>query len=313
MDIDELLRFGVVVVDKPQGFRSQDVTIFVRDALGCRKAGHAGTLDKDVSGVLPVGLEKSSKMLGYLGKKDKEYIGIMRFNKPLKKEEIERAFRLFSGSITQVPPPGSAVRRVRRKRKVYYLAPLEFKGNEVLFAVGCEAGTYIRTLCSDIGKGRGGARLMELRRVRVGKIGENECVPLEEIVRARLSREREGDDGMLRKVVLPIEHFVDMEKISIKDSAVQSICSGAALNAPGVLCASKKIKKGEPVALMDEGGRLIAIAKSDVDGTDICGMRKGTVARTVSVFRMPGSHNLVVRMPGKKTREHMVERPYGFK
>lgn len=254
MDIDELLRFGVVVVDKPQGFRSQDVTIFVRDALGCRKAGHAGTLDKDVSGVLPVGLEKSSKMLGYLGKKDKGYVGIMRFNKPLKKEEIERAFRLFSGSITQVPPPGSAVRRVGRKRKVYYLAPLEFKGNEVLFAVGCEAGTYIRTLCSDIGKGRGGARLMELRRVRVGKIGENECVPLEEIVRARLSREREGDDGMLRKVVLPIEHFVDMEKISIKDSAVQSICSGAALNAPGVLCASKKIKKGEPVALMDEGG-----------------------------------------------------------
>lgn len=288
MDMRELLQFGVVIVDKPPGISSQDAAVFVRDTLGCRKAGHPGILDRNVSGVLPVWLGKSRKALGHFGKKDKEYVGIMRFNKRIPREEVEEAFRLFTGSITQTPPKNSAVRRMRRKRKIYYLVPLEFKDNEVLFAVGCEAGTYVRTLCSDIGKGRGGARLIELRRTRLGKIGEENCVPMEEIVRAQLSYGRGGDESMLRKVVLPLERFIDMEKVYVRDSAIPSICSGAPLNAPGVLNTSKKIKKREAVALMDKEGRLFAIAKSEVDGKDIDGMRKGTVARTVSVLRMPG-------------------------
>jgi H/ACA ribonucleoprotein complex subunit 4 len=287
--IEELIELGIVVIDKPCGPSSHEVSSWVRKILSARKTGHAGTLDPNVSGVLPVGVNSATKMMGFLLKSSKEYVGVIRFHKPVERSDVEKAFEAFTGEITQLPPVRSAVRRRERKRKVYYLQLLEDVGPEALFLVGCEAGTYVRKLCFDIGRFLGcGAHMLELRRTRAGTFDEKAAVTLQELSDAVwLWRER-SDEKELRRCIHPVEDAVDVKRIWLRDSAVEAVCTGAQLALPGVARFEKGIQKGDKVALMTLKGELVAIAEALADDETLQREEKGVAAKTLRVVMKSG-------------------------
>jgi H/ACA ribonucleoprotein complex subunit 4 len=289
--VEELMECGLVVVDKPRGPSSHEVTSWLRKMLQASKAGHSGTLDPNVSGMLPVGLNKATRAMGLMLKSSKEYVGIIKFHCDVGKEKVEMIFNKFSGEVEQLPPVKSAVKRALRKRKVYYLEPLEFNGREILFRVGCEAGTYIRKLCFDMGEELGcGANMLELRRTRVGGLDEGRASKLQEIKDARWLWKERGDEREMRRVILPIENALDLKKIWLRDSAVESVCSGAVLAAPGVARLDEDIVPGDNVALMSLKGELVAISVADASSREMVEMKKGVVARTMRVMMRKGTY-----------------------
>jgi len=287
--IEELLELGIAVVDKPCGPSSHEVSAWVRKILGARKTGHAGTLDPNVSGVLPVGINGATKVMGFLLKSSKEYVGIIRFHKHVERRDIEKAFESFTGEITQLPPVRSAVRRRERKRKVYYLQLLEQVGPEALFLVGCEAGTYVRKLCFDIGRFLGcGANMLELRRTRAGAFTEKAAVTLQELSDAMWLWREHADEKELRRCIHPVEDAVDVKKIWLRDSAVEAVCAGAQLALPGIARFEKGIQKGDTIALMTLKGELVAVAEALADDETLQREEKGAAAKTLRVVMKSG-------------------------
>jgi len=233
---------SIIIIDKPPGHTSHEITTFVKKIVGAGRAGHAGTLDPEVSGVLPVALGKATKLLRYIAGKDKTYVGIIKFRNPQGKEQIERLFSEFTGEITQTPPEMSAVRKKPRKRTVYHLKLLEVKGRLALFEAKVDAGTYIRTLCEDIGKRCGGARMEELRRIAVGGITEKESHGMYDLVDAV-----KEDPDAFRKMLIPPESLIDLPRVYIKESALKSVLSGAQIMKPAIEKNEGKI--GDRVAI----------------------------------------------------------------
>ncbi len=145
--IDQLLQYGIVNLNKSQGPSSHVVADYVKKILCLSKSGNTGTLDPNVSGVLPITLERATRTGQMLLSAGKEYICFMKLHADIPEEKIREALQSFVGSITQMPPVKSAVKRQLRERNIYYLEILEIDGRNVLFKVGCQAGTYIRTIC----------------------------------------------------------------------------------------------------------------------------------------------------------------------
>lgn len=280
MDVEELLDSGVVIIDKPPKLSSHEVTALVKKITGAARAGHAGTLDPDVSGVLPVALGRATKLLDYIVAKEKIYVGIIKFRHPQAEERILEFFSRFSGEIIQTPPKMSAVRKVPRKRTIFYIKLLEHEGNLALFEVKAQAGTYIRTLCDDIGKQCGGARMIELRRIAVGDITEKECVTMQDLSDAVWLWKEKKDASELLKMIKPAEKYLaNYPKIIVKDTAIPSLLNGAQLTAPGVLRADPFASCAK-VALFSEGGKFVGMAEALVPGAEISSMNSGFVART---------------------------------
>ncbi len=225
---------SVIIVNKPPGHTSHEITTFVKKITGASRAGHAGTLDPDVSGVLPVALGKATKLLRYIAGKDKTYVGIVKFKKIMTKDEVEALFKQFTGELTQTPPKISAVRKVPRKRTVYTLKLIELDGHFALFETRVDAGTYIRTLCEGMGKVCGGARMEELRRTAVGKIKESETHTMDEITDAMWLVKNRNLDDELQKLLKTPESLIDLPKAFIKESALASIKSGAQVMIPAI-------------------------------------------------------------------------------
>ncbi|RLG19409.1 RNA-guided pseudouridylation complex pseudouridine synthase subunit Cbf5, partial [Candidatus Micrarchaeota archaeon] len=178
----EHLALGVIPIDKPPGPSSHEVSSWVKRITGASKSGHSGTLDPKVSGVLPTALDCATKALTFLLKSDKEYVGLMHFHKKLDSSAVKKLFSEYVGIIRQKPPVRSAVKRVRRERRIHSLELIELDGRDALFRVSCEAGTYIRKLCHDIGKRTGaGAHMLELRRTRAGGFNEEQACTLQQL------------------------------------------------------------------------------------------------------------------------------------
>src|SRR3989338_9748993 len=133
---EEIINYGVVNVDKPKGPTSHQVSDYVQRILGLKKAGHSGTLDPRVTGVLPIALGSSTKAVQALLTAGKEYICIMHLHTDLPEEKVRKACNSFIGRIKQMPPLRSSVKRQQRYRKIYYLDILEIQGRDVLFRVG---------------------------------------------------------------------------------------------------------------------------------------------------------------------------------
>jgi len=275
MDLND----SVVIIDKPSGHTSHEITSFVKKITGSKRSGHAGTLDPNVTGVLPVALGKATKLLRYIAGKDKVYVGIAKFRKILSKEEIEKLFSEFTGEISQIPPKKSAVRRKKRKRKVYYLKLLEVKGHLALFETKVDAGTYIRTLCTDMGKKVGGARMEELRRTAVGNIKEEKAVTMQSLIDAMWLLKNKEDDSLLKKMLYSPDEFVSFKKITVKDNAASALKQGAQLTVPGIISFDKKIEKGERVSIYSED-KFIGVGVSQIDGKDFEKMKKGIAVKT---------------------------------
>lgn len=264
--VEELLEMGMINLDKPSGPTSHQVVSWVREILSAKNVGHGGTLDPRVTGVLPVAINRGTKLLKVLLTAGKEYVGIMRLHREVSEDTLRAVFEKFVGEIYQVPPVKSAVKRARRKRRIYYLDIIEIEGRDVLFRVGCEAGTYIRRLCVDIGKELGvGAHMQELRRTRVGTLSEEESVTLHDLKDAYELWREDGYEEEIRRCIKPIERMLDhLPKIVVRDSAVDALCHGASLTLPGVLEIDSDIKKGDVVAVMTLKGEAVMIGKANM-------------------------------------------------
>jgi H/ACA ribonucleoprotein complex subunit 4 len=289
--IKDLLECSLIVLNKPNGPTSHQVDSWVREILGIEKVGHSGTLDPNATGILPTGIGEATKVLPVLLEGQKEYVGLMKLHKDVDDKKIKNTCKNFVGQITQLPPVRSAVKRVRRKRLIYYLDVIQIKGREVLFRVGCESGTYIRTLCVDIGKKLGcGAHLAELRRTRVCSLTEEDSVFLQDVKDAFVFY-KEGDEKYLRKILHPVEKmFEHLPKIVVRDSAVDAICHGANLAVPGVIEIDTGIKKNDTVAFLTLKGEGIAIAKALMSTEDIIEKDKGFCASLQRVVMKKGSY-----------------------
>lgn len=265
--IEELLNFGVVIIDKPKGPTSHQVSAWVRDILHVKKTGHAGTLDPKVTGVLPIALNRATKIINVLHLTPKEYIGVMHLHEDRGEKEVKRVMKEFVGEIYQIPPLRSAVARRLRKRKVYELKFMEMEGRNVLFRAKVESGTYIRTLCVDIGEALcSGAHMEELRRVATGHYTEKDVHTLQDLLDAYIFWKEEGEEKYLREIIKPGEDIVSfLPKIVVKDSAVAALAHGAPLYKPGVL-RSDELKKGDYVAVFTRKGELISLSRGVLEG-----------------------------------------------
>jgi H/ACA ribonucleoprotein complex subunit 4 len=166
-------------------------------------------------------------------------------------------------------------------------------GRNVLFKVGCEGGTYIRKLCFDIGEVLGyGAHMQELRRTRAGPFVEEEgIVTLHDVAYWFMEWQNSGDDTILRKIIQPMEEALALvPKIYIRDSAVDAICHGANLTAPGVLSLQTGISAGSVVAVFTLKGEAVALAVAEASTEEILNMEHGVVARVKRVLMPRGTY-----------------------
>ncbi|HEV2165777.1 MAG TPA: RNA-guided pseudouridylation complex pseudouridine synthase subunit Cbf5, partial [Thermoplasmata archaeon] len=162
-----------LLIDKPRGPTSHQVTAWARDLLGVPTAGHAGTLDPNVSGLLWVGVGPALKLLPLLLEFPKRYIGVVRLHGPVAARDLDRVLKEFAGPVFQTPPVRSAVRRARRVRTIHRLDLVERVGDHLLLDVVGDSGTYVRTLAVDLGEALGvDAHLEELRRTGTGPFTE---------------------------------------------------------------------------------------------------------------------------------------------
>ena len=208
---------GVMIVDKPAGWTSHDVVNFIRKRFGAKKVGHAGTLDPLATGVLVILMGKAVKLSAEISGHDKEYQAKMTLGKTtdtqdssgkiisekqwdgLTADSVRNAFAGFLGEIEQVPPmvsaiqlngkrlydlarQGKEVERKPRKIEIKKIDIMDISLPDVSFSVTCSKGTYIRTLCHDIGEVLGcGGHLSGLRRTRSGNFSIDDAVTIEQL------------------------------------------------------------------------------------------------------------------------------------
>ena len=290
--IGELLSAGVIALDKPSGPTSHQVTAWARDSLHIEKIGHGGTLDPYVSGVLPLCLGKAVRLTDIVLSSDKEYICLMRLHSDVPEKKIRETLGRFIGRIYQTPPVRSAVKRQLRIRTVHELEILEIEGRRVLFRISCDAGTYVRTICTDVGEAMGcGANMEELRRSRSGKMVEDSSYTLQEITDAYIFWQRDGKGEWLREMLAPMEVLIDpLPKIVVKPTAVDAICHGADLNIKGIHMLDEDIRKNALVALVTARGELIAIGKMSISSQKIMDSDVGKAVNIDRVFMERGHY-----------------------
>jgi len=204
---------------------------------------------------------------------------------------VKNVLEEFQGTVYQRPPVRSSVKRRLRTRTIYYIDFMEMDERNVLFKVGCEAGTYIRKLCYDVGEVLGcGAHMQELRRTRVGPFVEDKSlVTLHDISYLFSQWQETKNEDILRKFVYPMEKaFELMLKIHVRDSAVDALCHGAHLTAPGVLSFDAGIKIGDTVAVFTQKGEAVTMSKAFVSSEKMLKMDHGFVAKTQRVLMPRG-------------------------
>lgn len=290
--VGELLKGGVIILDKPSGPTSHQATAWVRDALKVERVGHGGTLDPYVSGVLPVTLGKATRLTDIVLSSDKEYICLMRLHGDRPEDRIRKVFKEFVGKIYQLPPVRSSIKRQLRIRTIKELEILDIRGRDVLFRMECDAGTYARTLCVDIGDVLGcGANMVELRRSRSGKMTEARSHTLQDIRDAYVFWQQNGREDWLRSMIMPMEVLVEpLPKIVVKATAVDAICHGADLNIQGIHMLDEDIRKNALVAMMTARGELIAIGRMAMSSSKIMATSQGKAVDTERVFMDEGHY-----------------------
>ncbi|MBI3334702.1 RNA-guided pseudouridylation complex pseudouridine synthase subunit Cbf5 [Candidatus Pacearchaeota archaeon] len=227
--INELLNFSLINIDKPSGPTSFQVSQHVKKALGLTKTSHFGTLDPMVSGILPIGLNRACRLSDYFMHKNKVYVGIMRLHEPVSSTDLEAVIKKFLGTIKQLPPVRSRVKRAVREREINSFIMREQEGTDVLFETEVQAGTYIRKLIHDIGQEIGGAHMLELRRIQAG-IFKEPGITLYEFDKAVEAWKR-GDESFLRGILIPApEALMQILPVAeIRETSIKQLLTGKPL------------------------------------------------------------------------------------
>src|SRR3989441_4301073 len=290
--IQDLLRFGVFVADKPQGPSSHQVSAWVRDLLRLPRAGHAGTLAPRVTGVLPIALDNATRAVDAMLEGDKEDVGVLQLREGGEGAGGRAMLERLTGEVWQTPPVRSAVKRELRTRWIYELEPLEFDGRLTLFRTRCESGTYIRTLCNDVGEALGvGGHMLDLRRTRTATFPEAEAHSLLDLKDAHVEWKEDGDEAGLRRIVQPMESLLPhLPQIVVKDTAVDAICHRSNLAVPGVTKLSPGIKRGDLVGILSAKGEGVALANATLTSDEIVIAKSGIAADSKRVLMDPGTY-----------------------
>jgi H/ACA ribonucleoprotein complex subunit 4 len=241
-----------------------------------------------VTGVLPIALENATKAMPVLMGLDKEYVGVMHLHKEVPEQLLRETVKKFIGKIIQLPPVKSAVARKLREREIKFFDVLEIEGKDVLFKVGCEAGTYIRKLVHDLGIPLGGAHMTGLRRTKVGGFTEDQSHSLIEIKDA-YEFWKEGSEEKLRKILIPVEFAIlHVKRIFVKDSAIGSIVNGSPVYPGGISRIQEGIERGETVAVYSLKEELVALGIAKLNSKEMFERKKGVAVRTDRVFMEKG-------------------------
>jgi H/ACA ribonucleoprotein complex subunit 4 len=285
--MSQYIQYGMLVIDKTAGPTSHEVAAWIKKLLDLDRVGHGGTLDPKVTGVLPVTLQDSTKIVQALLDSGKEYICVMRTHDDVSEETIRKTLKMFTGEIYQRPPLRSSVSRRLRTRYIYDIDYHEGDGRNWLFKVACQSGTYIRKLCYDVGEVIGcGAHMQELRRTRSGGFTEDDMYSLYDLSEAVDLRE-EGDDSKLREIIRPFEDAAQLlPKIWIRDSAVEAVCNGAQLAIPGILRYESGIQVNDLVIVMSQKEEAVALMHADMSSGKIQAEDHG-IAATIERVLMP--------------------------
>lgn len=285
--INQHIQYGMLVIDKTSGPTSHEVAAWIKKLLDLDKVGHGGTLDPKVTGVLPVTLQDSTKIVQALLDSGKEYICVMRTHDDVSEETIRKTLNMFTGEIYQRPPLRSSVSRRLRTRYIYNIDYHEGDGRNWLFKVACQSDTYIRKLCFDVGEVIDcGAHMQELRRTRSGPFTEQEMYTLYDLSEAVDLRE-EGDNSKLREIIRPFEDAAQLlPKIWIRDSAVEAICNGAQLAIPGILRYESGIQVNDLILVMTQKEEAVALMRADMSSGKIQSEDHG-IAATIERVMMP--------------------------
>ncbi len=309
--IEQHIRLGVIPLDKPPGPTSHEVVAWVKRMFGLSKAGHGGTLDPKVTGVLPVALEEATKVIGLVVHTSKEYMCVMQLHSPVEEERLRRVLSMFVGEIYQRPPLRSSVKRALRTRSIHEIDLLEYNGRYALMRVLCEAGTYMRKLCHDAGLLLGvGAHMRELRRTKSGPFREaHGLVRLQELSEALYRWKREGKEDLLRSYILPVEYAVaHLPKIVIRDTAVDAIAHGANLAVPGIVRLHDGIERGDLVALFTLKGELVAVGVAQMTSKEMLEAKRGIAVKIRRVVMKPGVYPSAWRRRQEEKREKKEEK-----
>jgi H/ACA ribonucleoprotein complex subunit 4 len=302
-EMAQLLQYGIILLDKPPGPTSHEAVAWTKRILGLPKVGHSGTLDPQVSGVLPLGLGEATKALGVLLYGHKEYHAVCRFHAMPSDGDLKAILEEFTGPIYQRPPQRSSVRRLTRTRTIHEIELLEQKERLALMRIVCESGTYIRKLFYDMGEVLGpGATMVELRRTRVSQFGEDDgLVTLHRLADAFAVWKETGDVSELAPLVRPVEDALsELKSVVIRDSAVDALCHGAQLAVPGILQLSPGMSKGDEAAVYTQKGEAVALVKCTMSESDILDATKGHCFETKRIIMAPGTYPRRWRSKGKR-------------
>lgn len=255
----------------------------------CEKTGHSGTLDPKVTGCLIVACDRATRLVKAQQGAGKDYVAICRFHGPVDGGEaaVNRCLEFLTGALWQRPPVVSAVKRQLRFRTIYKSSLLEYdeKRHLAVFHVQCEAGTYIRTLCTHMGMALGpGAHMQELRRTRSGAMTEDDpnLVTLHDVMDAQWMHDNSMDEAYLRQVVQPLENLLTgYKRIVIKDSTVGAITHGAQLMLNGILRFEAGIEFNEEVVVITTKGEAVCLARACMSTVEMMTCDHGVVAKII--------------------------------
>ena len=271
---------GIVIVDKPQGWTSQDVTARLRRVFGTRRIGHGGTLDPMATGVLPVFVGRATRAVEFFEHAEKTYETVLRLgittdtedmtgtvlteeNVSFTEEQLQKTLAAFRGEILQVPPmysalkvngqklcdlarKGKTVERQPRPITIHELTLVERGENTLRLRVRCSKGTYIRTLCKDIGEKLGCGGCMEsLRRVAAGEYAIDEAVPLQTLL------DTEAPEKYLRAVDTMFRNYPAVTLTTNQETRCRNGNAFSVSLAPGTYRA------------YSQGGEFLMLAKVD--------------------------------------------------
>lgn len=278
---------GIINIYKEKGFTSHDVVAKMRGILKQKKIGHTGTLDPDAVGVLPVCLGSATKLCDMLTDRDKEYIAEMRLGVTtdtqdmtgtilsecpvsVTAQEAETIIKSFEGEYAQIPPMYSALKvdgkrlyelarqgkEVERKPRPVTIHEIEILSMElpkIRLRVSCSKGTYIRTLCHDIGKAAGcGGAMMSLERTRSGSFTKDTAITLTALTSLR-------DEGQVSRVLIPVDAmFAELGAVHVQPQARRLIENGNSFFLQQVL-ERRLFGEGEDARVYDDKGIFFGI------------------------------------------------------